>query len=83
MALAEERGAREVIELLKDALLCCEPSKRINLANRSKCGPSLFFRDKLFEVLCLCSCFPVSKEVGDVFKRIGDSFCIEFACGNG
>ena len=38
-----------------------------------------------FKVLCLFSCFPVpepSKQAGDVFKCIGDVFCIEFAYGN-
>ena len=48
---------------------------------------AVFSRQVYFlKALCIFSCFPVpeaSKEVGDVFKCIGDVFCIEFAYGNG
>jgi len=52
-------------------------------ANRGSL-PSCFWGAsfKFFKVLCFCSCFPVpepAKQAGDVFKCIGDVFCIEFA----
>jgi len=59
-----------------------------NLQRKLHHIPSCFFGAsfKLFKALCLFSGFPVpepSKDVGDVFKCIGDVFCIEFAYGNG
>ena len=53
-------------------------------------GPLAVFSGQVLSFLSFCVCvfvmFPVpepSKEVGDVFKCIGDVFCIELAFTNG
>jgi len=58
-------------------------STNIKMYNKLRCNLGASF--KFFKVFCLFSYFPVpepSKEAGDVFKCIGDVFCIEFAYGN-